>query len=154
MDTLKNIGKELWDNKPVLVTLVVFLGVLIYFAWKSLQVQQQPIQQQATMPEGQAPPVVIIQPTAGPLPPTHTPQIFPNTNPYRQLWNTPSNVSQAPPQRTITVTPWPTQNSTLSGIAQTAYGNASLWPKIYAANRSKIGNNPNLIYAGTVLVIP
>lgn len=28
------------------------------------------------------------------------------------------------------------------------------WPKIYEANRNIIGNNPNLIYPGQVLVIP
>jgi nucleoid-associated protein YgaU len=39
-------------------------------------------------------------------------------------------------------------------IAARTYGSARLWPKIYAANKVKIGKNPNLIYPGQVLVIP
>ena len=42
---------------------------------------------------------------------------------------------------------------TLSGIALRAYGNASLWPKIFDANRSKI-SDPNLIFPGQVFFIP
>lgn len=42
----------------------------------------------------------------------------------------------------------------LSKIARRFYGNESLWPKIYAANRAVIGNNPNLIRVGQKLVIP
>jgi LysM repeat protein len=42
---------------------------------------------------------------------------------------------------------------TLAAIAQRFYGHASLWPKLYHANKSKI-SNPDLIYTGQVLVIP
>lgn len=42
----------------------------------------------------------------------------------------------------------------LSSIAAHYYGNSSAWEKIYNANRSKIGSNPNLIHKGTVLEIP
>lgn len=42
----------------------------------------------------------------------------------------------------------------LSAIAQRYYGNYNDWQKIYDANRGAIGGNPNLIYPGTVLVIP
>lgn len=45
------------------------------------------------------------------------------------------------------------RGDTLSAIAQHYYGKASLWPKIYDANRDKI-KNPNLIYPGQVFVIP
>jgi nucleoid-associated protein YgaU len=156
MDTLKNIWKQLWENKPILITLVVFLGVLIYFAWQSIQANNQPSQAilspQATMPEGQAP-SIIVQPapvTTHPPPPN---VLFPVYNGPRV--QSPSGVGGQPlPQRTVTVTPWPTQNSTLWGIAQSVYGNGAKWPQIYAANRAKIGNNPNLIFAGTQLVIP
>ncbi|MBC5786739.1 MULTISPECIES: LysM peptidoglycan-binding domain-containing protein [Clostridiaceae] len=41
----------------------------------------------------------------------------------------------------------------LWNIAKRFYGNGSLYPKIYNANRDKI-QNPNLIYPGQVLVIP
>jgi hypothetical protein len=43
---------------------------------------------------------------------------------------------------------------TLSKIAAKAYGNPSLWPKIYEANKAMIGPNPNLIKPGQKLVIP
>lgn len=42
----------------------------------------------------------------------------------------------------------------LSAIAKKMYGDASQWKKIYNANKNKIGSNPNLIYAGTKLLIP
>lgn len=40
---------------------------------------------------------------------------------------------------------------TLSSIAAHFH---TTWSKLYAANRAKIGSNPNLIYAGMVLTIP
>jgi hypothetical protein len=43
---------------------------------------------------------------------------------------------------------------TLSKIAQKAYGDSSLWYKVYEANKSTIGANPNMIKAGQKLVIP
>lgn len=42
----------------------------------------------------------------------------------------------------------------LSAIARQVYGDASKWKKIYEANKSIIGNNPNLIYPGQKYVIP
>lgn len=42
----------------------------------------------------------------------------------------------------------------LSKIAQAAYGDASQWKKIYAANKAVIGPNPDLIYPGQNLTIP
>lgn len=42
----------------------------------------------------------------------------------------------------------------LWNIAKKFYGNGAQYTKIYAANKSIIGGNPNLIYAGQVLTIP
>jgi LysM repeat protein len=42
----------------------------------------------------------------------------------------------------------------LSKIAQRFYGDAGLWPRIYQANRTVIGPDPNKIYPGQELVIP
>ncbi len=43
---------------------------------------------------------------------------------------------------------------TLWQIAQRFYGDGSLWPTIYEANRAVIGSNPNIIRPGQVLTIP
>ncbi len=42
----------------------------------------------------------------------------------------------------------------LSKIARELYGDAGKWKKIYEANKSVIGSNPNLIYPGQVYTIP
>ena len=42
----------------------------------------------------------------------------------------------------------------LSKIAAMYYGSMHQWPRIYNANRSVVGPNPNLILPGQVLVIP
>lgn len=42
----------------------------------------------------------------------------------------------------------------LSAIARKELGKASRWTEIYNLNKSVIGSNPNLIYAGQVLVLP
>jgi nucleoid-associated protein YgaU len=42
----------------------------------------------------------------------------------------------------------------LSGIAGKLWHDTSLWTTIYSKNRALIGDNPNLIHPGQVLVIP
>lgn len=42
---------------------------------------------------------------------------------------------------------------TLSGIAQDAYGDANLWPRLFVANRDAIAD-PDLIRVGQVLRVP
>lgn len=42
----------------------------------------------------------------------------------------------------------------LSAIAREVYGDANQWKKIYEANKSIIGKNPNLIFPGQVYTIP
>ncbi len=43
---------------------------------------------------------------------------------------------------------------TLALIAQNFYGDGNLWQLIYDANRNTIGDNPNQLQVGMVLVIP
>lgn len=46
------------------------------------------------------------------------------------------------------------KGDSLSTIAKKVYGDSSQWKKIYNANKSAIGGNPNKIGAGKKLVIP
>jgi nucleoid-associated protein YgaU len=43
---------------------------------------------------------------------------------------------------------------TLRSIAEDQYGDASLWPRIYDANRDVIGPDPDNLVAGTKLMLP
>jgi nucleoid-associated protein YgaU len=54
-----------------------------------------------------------------------------------------------PAPRSYTIVP----GDTLSGIAESFYGDAGKWPDIYNANRDTI-SDPTVIYAGQVLYIP
>jgi nucleoid-associated protein YgaU len=79
----------------------------------------------------------------GPLPPVGKP-VPPVSKPAPPKNNT----------RTVTVGKWPAWNGSLWGIAEHEYGSGQQWQKIYNANKSIIGSNPNLIKPGQVLVIP
>ncbi|GAC1348739.1 MAG: hypothetical protein NVS4B7_04050 [Ktedonobacteraceae bacterium] len=46
------------------------------------------------------------------------------------------------------------QGDTLFSIAQQAYGDSNLWERIYLVNKQVIGNDPNHIVPGQVLLIP
>lgn len=46
------------------------------------------------------------------------------------------------------------RGDSLSAIAKKHYGDGSKWPTIYAANKTVIGPNPNLIRVGQTLTIP
>lgn len=61
-----------------------------------------------------------------------------------------TRVNTKKPPKTYTVK----KGDTLSIIAQKVYGDSKRWIDIYNANKSKIGNNPNKLKEGLVLVIP
>jgi 5'-nucleotidase len=46
------------------------------------------------------------------------------------------------------------EGDTLASIAERFYGDPSLWRRIYDANRSAIGENPDNVRIGTTLRIP
>jgi len=61
------------------------------------------------------------------------------------------------PQNSIAVSPGSytvVKGDSLSSIALRAYGDLFAWDKIFQANISVIGKNPNLIHSGLVLTIP
>jgi LysM repeat protein len=81
------------------------------------------------------PPPLPPKPSPGPKPP------LPHPTP-------PSPVTPSP--KVYVVKP----GDNLSKISRVFYGNAGLWTKIYNANKSLIGPNPNLIHPGQSLFIP
>lgn len=64
--------------------------------------------------------------------------------------NTASRVNTNTPPKTYTVK----SGDCLWNLAKTFYGDGAKYTKIYEANKSVIGGNPNLIYSGQVLTIP
>ena len=46
------------------------------------------------------------------------------------------------------------ESDSLSTVAAFFYANGNYWPRIAEANRFLIGDNPDLIFAGMVLIIP
>ena len=154
LDTLKKLWSDLYENKPLFWAVIVIVALAAYFWWQNQQQQiaasgMMPLIPTGTVPEG--PPIVQPPPptTSGGFP---IGDLFPpGTHPGP---GGPGVGNPPPLQRTVTVTPWPTQTSTLWGIAQKFYGEGQQWQKIYNANKSKIGSNPNLLHPGMVLVVP
>jgi nucleoid-associated protein YgaU len=65
---------------------------------------------------------------------------------------TPPPPAPPPPQPGQTYVTQP--GDSLWSIAEQFYGDGSQWPKIYAANKQVIGDDPNAIYGGMTLTIP
>lgn len=99
---------------------------------------QTQTQSQSLPPPPKPPPIIPPKPPVTPLPPAPKP---PPPKPPT-------------PQTKVTVCSWPNWCGSLWGIAQHFYGNGSLWPKIYEANKAIIGGNPNLIHPGQIFIIP
>lgn len=69
-----------------------------------------------------------------------------SAEPKRETNNSPAPITS----QTYTVA----KGDCLWNVAKKFYGNGSKYTTIYNANKSVIGGNPNLIYAGQVLTIP
>lgn len=95
---------------------------------------------------------VIVQPISNPTP-IHRVPAPPAPPPPRVVTGTvnlPTPTPTPAPTRIYTVT----SGDSLWKIAQRFYGSGARWPELYAANKSVIGGNPNLIRPGQRLIIP
>jgi nucleoid-associated protein YgaU len=46
------------------------------------------------------------------------------------------------------------EGDTLKAIARRVYGQTAAWPRLYAANRAVIGDDPDALTVATTLIIP
>jgi hypothetical protein len=155
---VKALFEDLWRDKPLVITVLVAMVALIYILYKNglsgLSAPAAPVTPPA--PVGGTfyntyttnSTIITTEQAAAPVPPMQGAPIAAPVTPAQPA------PPPAPKQQTYTVTEWPSPGSSLFSIAQIVYGNGNLWETIYNANKSKIGNNPNLIYKGMVLVIP
>ena len=100
------------------------------------------------------------QPTSTPIVPLASPS--PSPSPA----STPVQIAPAAPPPLPSPSPSPSpvaaagetytvsEGDTLGSIAERFYGDPTLWRRIYDANRSAIGDNPDNVRVGTVLTIP
>ena len=133
---------------------------------KYLEVQQLSSQEyallQAELRHRGSPPIRLQPP---PPPPVIPPPLVkpPEYKPPPVVQPPPVEPPTTPKLRFHVITPWPTQTSTLWGIAVRYYGNGNRWPELYNVNREgyrrpdgSVGwiKNPNLIYAGRTVWVP
>ena len=85
-----------------------------------------------------------VSPTAAPAAPATSPTLAPSPT------TAPAEPAAAAGPGTYTVQ----SGDTLPSIASQVYGDANQWTTIYDANRSAIGDDPNLLKTGTQLTIP
>lgn len=135
-----------------------------YLETQSLSNQEYSLLQAALRQFG-SPPIPLPTPPAGPVIPGPVKQDPTPVQPPPVVQQpSPPPPVQAPPQlRYHVVTPWPTQTSTLYGIAKRYYGNGNRWPELFNVNKNGYRrpdgstgwiNNPNLIYAGRTVWVP
>jgi nucleoid-associated protein YgaU len=94
-------------------------------------------------------------------PPPPTPTALPIITPSPSPQANPTLPSPSPPP---SPSPGPSpvagdsytvaEGDTLATIAERFYGDPSLWRRIYEANQSAIGDNPDSVRVGTTLTIP
>ncbi|MFN8487300.1 MAG: transporter substrate-binding domain-containing protein [Caldilineaceae bacterium] len=137
-------------------------------ALEPISVEPTPVQRGAatptlTMTRAKRPTAqLILVPTDTPATPalasatseqTETPIVKPTETPRTTATPTPTDTPEA------TATPTPlihrvVEGDTLAILAIRYYGKYPLWTRIYAANRDKIGPDPNNLVVGMELVIP
>lgn len=120
-----------------------------YLNGRPLNTVEQAVINQAIRGFGE-PPEGVLKITAAPTPAKPSPAPAHVTpKPVSHPAPRPAPKPKAPVATRYTVK----SGDSLSAIAQRFYGNMN-WQKIYAANRSVVGGNPNLIRPGEVLTIP
>lgn len=166
----RELADDIWSNKPLLIILAVGLFLVVYLVARNRNgAIKAPGSTTPTNPAGSngtylvvndvQPPNVSVtvnnpNPTTQqtpPPPPVTTPPtppigIKPIPSPIRPVPTPPKGTP-----RTVTVTHWPGQDSTIWGIAHHYHVNEQA---LYNLNKAKIGDNPNLIHAGLVLTLP
>lgn len=163
-----DLVKDLWRNKPLFIAVIVGLAAVVYLIYKnasnttSSATTTAPTTSGGTFIEDSYPvyvPVSTTTNTGASMPVASTGNGTPTPLPGPRSFG--PNPNQGTSQTgtvqtttTVAVTAWPSQTSTLWGIAEKVYGNGALWPQIYAANKSIIGSNPNALKTGQKLVIP
>jgi LysM repeat protein len=97
-------------------------------------------------------PVIVM--TAGPKGSVNLAQANTRTSSTEIILTSTLSVAAAPVTATSHATRYVVQDGdTLSGVA-TRFAVRGGWPTVYAANRQAIGPDPNVLHAGTVLVLP
>lgn len=146
------------------------LAIRKYLESAKLSIQEYALVRIALQKLG-APPVPLPAPvdTGGdstvPPPPVSTPPpvVTPPPPPPPPPVSQPPPPAPRPQLRIHVVTPWPTQGSTLWGIAQMYYGNGARWPEIYNANRAGTTrpdgspgfiSDPNYLRPGDLVWVP
>lgn len=177
------LAEDIWSNKPLLIVFAVGLFLVVYMIARNKGTITAPNSGTANpagsngtyliVNDIPVPNITINNPTPttqGGNPPPRgifcqrgyhwdgtkcVPNIIPTPGPPPVPVPVPPPPPPPPPpaERTVVVTPWPTQDSTLWGIAQ-HYDYGSNWQPIYQLNRQKIGPDPNLLHVGLVLTLP
>lgn len=163
----RELAGDLWSNKPLLFVFLAGIFIVVYLIARNksnLIAAPGSTTNAATdssngsyliVNDNQPPPVNVTvnsPPTSGgsgSKPPVQPIGPIIGSNPITTSGG--SGSSGGSKARTVVVKPWPSQDSTIWGIAQHYGVNEQA---LYSLNKSKIGSNPNLIHAGMVLTLP
>jgi hypothetical protein len=119
----------------------VVLGLLVGI---TLGVRGEPLLGGATQTYQLARPTIVLERAPSPPAIASSPVPASTTAPIAEATLVPSEFDE------YVVAP----GDTMRSIAQQAYGDPDLWPKIYAANREQVGADPNSLQVGEHLKIP
>lgn len=114
------------------------------------RVQPTPVQLATVEATRRATPQLILVPTA-------IPTTFASPSPSPASTSTPTILPTSTPAVTASTTPLlhrVAEGDTLGTLAVRYYGKYQLWTRIHAANRDKIGEDPNNLTVGMDLLIP